>query len=658
MWDKISGIILLGLCLNGRAETSREPDLGELDLEQLMRVRVTSVSKQPESRFEAGAAIYVVSNEELRRNGFATIADSLRTVPGLDVGQVNSHTWAVSSRGFNGEYANKLLVLNDGRSVYSPLSSGVYWDALDPLFEDVDRIEVIRGPGATLWGANAVNGVINLITKSAKETQGLLVAGGGGSAERGFGEVRYGEKLGENAWVRVFAKYTDPDSLALANGSGAADDWWMAHTGFRADWEATDRSLVTLQGEYYQGRESQSLTEPTPNAPYQNTLTLHSDVTGANFLARWTDTISEDSEIKVQTFYDHTERESNLPSERRDTFDIEAQHSFIWLKRNHIVWGLGYRVSADHIRGDFAESFTPDHRTLNLFNSFLQDELTLVEDKLHFTLGCKLEHNDFTGLEAEPSARLVWTPTSQQTVWAAVGRAVRTPSRAEDDVRVNLATQPASASVYSILGNRSGVSENLMSYELGYRLLPHPRVSLDLTAFYDDYNDLRSLQPGPPATSPTPVATFYSANLLEGETYGVEVSAAWQPLDRWHLQTAYTFFKANMHRVAGGLDSATEQFYEGSAPAHQFSLRSQVDLTRHVELDCGLRFVDALHSPNIPAYVTADVRLGWRPNAHWEISVSGLNLFDNQHPEFGPQVINTPLREVRRSVFGKITWRF
>ncbi len=366
MWVKITGIILLGCCLGGRAATSREPDLCELDLEQLMRVRVTSVSKQPESRFEAGAAIYVVSNEELRRNGFATIADSLRTVPGLDVGQVNSHTWAVSSRGFNGEYANKLLVLNDGRSVYSPLSSGVYWDALDPLFEDVDRIEIIRGPGATLWGANAVNGVINLITKSAKETQGLLVAGGGGSTERGFGEVRYGEKLGEQAWVRVFAKYTDPDSLALPNGTGASDDWWMAHTGFRADWEATAQSLVTLQGEYYQGKESQSLTEPTPDAPYQNALTLHSDVTGANILARWTDALPDDSEIKVQTFYDHTERESNLPSERRDTFDIEAQHSFIWRNRNHIVWGLGYRISADHIHGDFAESFHPDRRTLNL----------------------------------------------------------------------------------------------------------------------------------------------------------------------------------------------------------------------------------------------------------------------------------------------------
>jgi iron complex outermembrane receptor protein len=658
MWKKITGILWFGLSLSLHAKTNPAADLGELDLEQLMRVRITSVSKHPESRFEAGAAIYVISNEELRRNGFATIADSLRTVPGMDVGQVNAHTWAVSARGFNGEYANKLLVLNDGRSVYNPLSSGVYWDALDPILADVNRIEVIRGPGATLWGANAVNGVINIISKSAKETQGLLVSAGGGSTERGFGEVRYGEKLGDHAWMRVFAKYSDPDSLALANSTGAADDWWMAHTGFRADWEANAQNLLTLQGEYYQGNNCLSLTQPIANAPFENTTTLASDVIGANVLGRWTYSQSEESEFKVQTYFDHTERESNLPSERRDTFDLEGQHAFTWLHRNHIVWGLGYRVSTDQIRGDFAQMFAPDHRTLNLFNSFLQDEIALVENQLHLTLGGKLEHNDFTGFEVQPSGRLVWTPTPKQTVWASVSRAVRTPSRAEDDVRVNLATQPASSSVFSILGDRRGVSENLMAYELGYRLLPHPRVSVDVTAFYNDYDNLRSLQPGPPASSPTALATFYSANQIVGETYGVELSTSWQPLDRWHLQSAYTFFQAHLHRVDGSLDAATEQFYEGSSPAHQFSLRSQVDVTRHVEFDCGLRFVDALHNPNIPAYVTADVRLGWRPNNHWEISISGLNLFDNQHPEFAPQVINTPLREVRRSVFGKITWRF
>ncbi len=649
----IVGLILLGGSACLLAQPKPEPDLAEFDLEQLMRVRVTSVSKYPESRFNAAAAIYVVPNEELRRNGFATIADALRTVPGMDVGQVNSHTWAVSARGFNGEYANKLLVLNDGRSVYSPLSSGVYWDAQDMMLEDVDRIEVIRGPGATVWGANAVNGVINVISKSAKETQGVLVSASGGSEERGAGEIRYGGKLADNAWYRVYAKHADRDDTALANGGDGADDWWMSRTGFRIDWEATAQDLLTLQGDYYQGHEHLSIVQPTATAPFANVERLQSDLSGANVVGRWTRTLSENSEIKLQSYYDHTERESNLPSERRDTFDIEGQHSFTWRNWNRVVWGLGYRITTDKIRGDFAQSFSPSERTLNLFNSFLQDEILLVEDRLHLTIGCKLEHNDFTGFEYQPSAKLVWMPTEKQTLWGAISRAVRTPSRAEDDVRVNVATQPPSASVITILGDRSGLSENLLAYELGYRLLPHPRVSLDAAAFYNTYDHLRSLAFNPPVFT-----TLHSANQLKGETYGVEVSGEWQPLACWRLRTAYTFFKAELHRVGGGLDQQTEKFFEGAAPRHQFSLRSQLDLTRQIEFDCGLRFVDALHNPETPGYVTADVRLGWRPNDHWEFSISGLNLLDNQHPEFAPQILNTPVREVERSVYGKITWRF
>ena len=637
----------------------RPPDLAELGLEELLHVRVTSVSKHPESLFSAAAPIYVVSNDELRRSGFTTIADSLRTVPGMDVGQVNSHVWAVSARGFNGEYATKLLVLSDGRSVYTPLNAGVYWDVQDMMLEDVDRIEVVRGPGATLWGANAVNGVINIITKSAKDTQGFLLSAGGGTEERGFGAVRYGGELSDHAWYRVYAKYANHDDSALSDGTSGQDSWWMARGGFRADWEAQGNNLLTFQGDAYGGLEHHLRTDPIAAPPFTNTAVAHDDLSGGNLLGRWTHTFAEDSELKLQTYFDHTERESDLPEEIRDTFDVELQHRLPECRRNQITWGLGYRVSADDISNGFASAITPDHRTLNLFNSFVQDEITLVENRLRLTVGSKCEHNDFTGWEFQPSARAAWTPTDKQTFWASVSRAVRTPSRAEDGVRANLATQPPSPFVISLLGDRSGVAEELMAYELGYRVLPHPRVSLDVTAFYNVYDHLRSLEPGAPAPAPpTAVLTLYSANKLEGESYGTEVAAEWQALDRWRLRGAYTFYRANLRPTPGGTDQLTERFFEGSAPRHQFSVRSSADLPHHVQFDCGLRYVDALSNPAIPSYVTMDARLSWQPTERMEISVVGLNLVDDRHPEFAPQVIDTPLREVERSVYGKVTWRF
>lgn len=645
-------IVSLGLTfattLTSHAEASA--DLTEMDLEQLMRVRVVSVSKHEESRFGAGAAIYVVSNEELRRNGFTTIADSLRTVPGMNIGQVNSHTWAVSARGFNGQYATKLLVLNDGRSAYTPLSSGVYWDTQDLMFEDIDRIEVIRGPGATLWGANAVNGVVNIISKNAKDTQGWLTTGGAGSEERGFAAVRYGDKIGEHAWYRIYAKYAERADLAFADGSNAMDDWRMARTGFRIDLEPEPTHQLTFQGDYYQGCESLLLTQPIAAPPFLNTQTLKSDVCGGNLLGRWTCQVSDDSEFKLQSYYDHTDRESNLPDEQRNTFDVELQHFFQLCDWSRVTWGLGYRVTSDRIRGDFAQTFVPANRTLNFYSAFLQDEFTLIPDRLKLTLGSKIEHNDFTGFEYQPAARLVWTPTENQTGWGAVSRAVRTPSRAEDDVRVNLPTA-VPGNVFTISGDPSGVSEELLAYELGYRILPHPRVSLDIAAFYNCYKKLRSLEP----TSPT---TAGSANKLEGETYGVEIAGEWQVLDCWRLRPAYTFLRSHLHRVDGSLDVSTELSFEGGAPQQQFSLRSIADVTRTVELDCGFRFVDGLDNPNISSYLAFDVRLGWRPTEQLEFSLVGLNLFDDHHPEFAPQVLGTPMREVERSIYGKITWRF
>ena len=643
-------------------ENADGSDLGELSIEELMRVKVTSVSKHPESFAGAAAAIHVVSEDDIRRQGFTTIADSLRYVPGLDVAQINSHTWGVSSRGFNGEYATKLLVMMDGRSVYTPLFAGVYWDAQDSMLEDLDRIEVIRGPGATLWGANAVNGVINITSKTAKHTQGWLVTSGGGSEERGFGSIRYGGKVGEDTYYRVYAKYNNRDDSDFSNGSNADDRWWMARGGFRLDSGSADSDLLTLQGDLYSGKERWSYTQSIAAAPFDQTVTADNQVSGANLLGRWTRALADASEFKVQTYYDHTERESNLPKETRDTFDIEAQHRFSPARRNEVVWGLGYRLSADAIRNIYASSFIPSHSQSYLLSAYVQDEVALVENKLRLTLGSKCEYNDLTHFEYQPSGKLAWTPTDQHTIWTAVSRAVRTPSRAEEDIRINRSapTPPFPAgSVVSILGDHNGLSEKLIAYEMGYRSLPLPQLSFDIAAFYNVYDELRSLEPGSaPADPPVPVATYHVQNKLEGTSWGVELASDWQMLDWWRWRGTYTYFQMDLRLADGGTDLTTIQLLEGNVPTHQFTLRSQMDLPHHVEFDAGLRYVDSLNNPHIPAYTAIDVRLSWRPEPNFEISIVVLNSLNARHAEFAATQVATPQREIERSIYGKMSWRF
>lgn len=667
----ISSLVVLGVgAMLAQAETSSSAnaekgtnDLTFFSIEELLQVKVTSVSKRPESLAGAAAAVHLLTSDDIRRDGFRTIADSLRYVPGMQVAQINSHTWGISARGFNNEYATKLLVLMDGRSVYTPLSAGVYWDTVDLMLEDLERIEVIRGPGGTLWGANAVNGVINITSKMAKDTQGWLVTGGGGNEERGFSGIRYGTGLGEVTYFRVYLKFDDHDDLALANGDSGDDGWRMLRTGFRLDSGAEEADLFTLQGDFFQGQEDWLYSAPIPVVPYAQTLSDAEDVLGANLLGRWSHRFENDSQFTSQVYYDHSDRESNLPRERRDTFDIDLQQHFAPIQRHNLVTGLGYRFTSDHIENSFANGFDPDERTLHLFSGFLQDEIMLVEERLRLTLGTKVEHNDFTGVEYQPGARLAWTPSDSHTLWASAARAVRTPSRAEDDVRIyrNAPAPPFPAgSVVSIFGDRSGVSEDLMAYELGYRVLPDSRLSLDVAAFYNVYDDLRSLEPGlPPATPPIPVAAFYASNNLKGESWGVELAADWEAgVNWWRLRGAYTYFQMNLELAGSGTDQATIQLLEGNAPTHQISLHSQMDLTYNVEFDVGLRHVASLENPGIPAYTALDLRLAWRPRSNLEISVVGLNLLDPSHPEFAPTQIVTPQREVERSVYGQLTWRF
>lgn len=614
-----------------------------MSLEQLMNVEVTSVSKHAEKLSEAPAAIYVITQEDLRRSGATTIADALRMVPGMDVAQINGSEWAISSRGFNSRFADKLQVLIDGESVYTPLFSGVYWDTLDTMMEDIDRIEVIRGPGASLWGANAVNGVINIITKSAKDTQGGLAVGGGGSHERGFGGIRYGGKISDTAYYRVYAKYTDRSELTSVTGTNALDGVNLLRGGFRADWDANDLNSLTFQGDAYEGQSA------------SGAIANLFDVNGGNLLGRWKHTFSATSEMTLQTYYVREEREFDVLNTRRNTADVDFQHSFALGDRQRITWGGGYRFTSDKNIGTLTLSFAPPRSSDHLRQVFLQDDITLVEDRLHFITGSKLEYNDYTGLEVQPNGRLLWTPNSKNTVWASVARAVRSPSRADSGVQ---ALSPVAPGVFAgFFGNPDFDSEKLVAYELGYRVQPHEKVALDVTTFYNDYSNLRSVTPGTPFVSGANlIVPFTANNNMAGETYGGEISANWQVLPEWRLNAGYSLLQMHLRHGLGTGDSTLEAAAADN-PQQQFHILSYIDLPWHLQFDTAAYYVDSLPGQGVANYVRLDLRLGWRPTPNFEASVVVQNLLDHRHPEYGNDLLVTPA-QVERGIYGKLTWRF
>lgn len=630
--------------------------LSRFSLEELMNVEVTSVSKRPEKLFEAAAAIYVITREDIHRSGVTSIPEALRMAPGLEVARVDAHNWAITSRGFNDVYANKLQVIIDGRSVYTPLFSGVFWDVQNMFLDDIDRIEIIRGPGATLWGANAVNGVINVITRPTKETQGVLIQVGSGTEERAFGGIRYGGQLGTNAHYRVYGRYFNRDDSVQSSGARASDGWWLGHGGVRVDWEPSDTDLLTFQGDAYSGRVNQTFVATSPTTPGGQPVEDEYVIEGGNALGRWTHAFSEGSVLQLQTYYDGTRRRTAFFQEVRDTVDLDVQLRFVLGQRHQFITGLGYRLSADDIVNAYTLSFDPSSRTMHLYSGFIQDEITIVDEYLRLTLGSKFEHNDFTGIEFQPGVRLLWTPHARHTAWASVSRAVRTPSRAEDDVEINQ-PGPVPGSILSIRGDRRFESEKLIAFEAGYRVQAHTRVSLSIAGFYNDYDDLRTREPGAVIPGIPVIIPLVVANNLQGETYGVELGPRWEVTEWWLLQATYSTLWMNLHRNAASTDTNAEGA-EGRSPHHQATLRSSMDLLRHWTLDGTVRYVDSLPNLSIPSYVTLDVRLAWRPVEWLEISVVGQNLLDNQHAEFAPSLIRTQPTEVERSVYGQVSLRF
>ena len=630
----------------------------KMSLTELMDLDVTSVAKQPEPYLQAPAAIQVITGDDIARSGASSLPEAMRLADNLEVAQKNSHDWAISARGFNTALANKLLVLMDGRSVYTPLFSGVFWDVQDYLLQDIDRIEVISGPGGTLWGANAVNGVINITTKSAKDTQGFYSEAGGGSQLQYFGGARYGGTLASNVYYRVYGKYFQRDDEVFADGTDAQDSWNMGRGGFRVDAEPSLQTKFTLQGDYYAGHEG-------------ITTGGRANVSGGNVLGRWSHVFSDSSDMSLQMYYDRTHLTDPIPAsvvgpitlapagiltDDLDTFDIDFQHHFNLLDWNNIVWGLGYRFTHEVNQNAPALAFLPPTLDHNLFSGFVQDEIRL-HDNVFLTLGTKVEHNDYTGIEVGPSARLQWNVTTNQTLWAAVSRAVRTPSRVDRD----LSEPGPGAPLVLLQGNPNFQSETVIAYELGYRAQLTPKLETSLSAFYNDYNNIRSTTTNSVLDAFGLPFPFFFQNNLEGETHGFELTANYHLFDWWRLHGGYDLLKEDL-RVKPGKSDINNALNETADPQQQFSIRSSMDLPRNIDFDTALRWVDTLHLNNgatvgtVPSYFELDARLAWRPIKDLELSVVGQNLLHDHHPEYG---FPSPTRvEISRSVYGKISWQF
>jgi len=637
--------------------TTNQTGYKKLSLEELMGVDVISVSKEPRPYGQAPAAIRVITADEIRRSGASSIPEALRLADNLDVAQKNSHDWAISARGFNTSLANKLLVLIDGRTVYTPLFAGVFWDHQDYLLADLDRIEVVSGPGGTLWGANAMNGVINIVTKSAKDTQGFYAEGGGGTWLKDFGGARYGGVLTSNVYYRVYGKYFDRGNEVFASGVNATDSWNMAQGGFRIDAESSPENTLTVQGDYYGGHENM----PTGG---------RANVSGGNALGRWGHIFSENSDMSLQIYYDRTHLADPITAsvnpfepagtlvDDLDTCDLDFQHHFRLGTRNQFVWGFGYRFTHEVDRNAPGVAFVPSRLDHHLFSSFVQDEIRLRDDLL-LTIGTKVEHNDYTGVEAEPSARIQWNATPKQMVWGAVSRAVRMPSRVDEDERL---PTPLPGIPNLLTGNTNFASETMIAGEVGYRAQLTGKASASVSTFYNYYDDIRSAEfSPPPAPGGFPIVF---RNGLRGQTYGVELTGDYQMLDWWRLHGGYDLLKEHLYVKSGHTDINNAR-NEIADPQQQFSVRSSMDLPWNMEFDTALRWVDTLTLNNgstpgtVPAYFELDARLAWRPSQRLEISVVGQNLLHDHHAEYGFPGPPGPAREeISRAVYGKVTCSF
>jgi len=615
---------------------------------------VTSASKRTQKLTDTAAAVYVITQEDIKRSGATTIPDALRMVPGLEVAQTSSDTWAIASRGFNNALSDKLLVMIDGRSIYSPVHSGVYWDDQSTFLPDIERIEVIRGPGSSLWGANAVDGIINIITKNAADTQGNYVSAAVGTAEN-FVEGRQGGKTDDNTFYRVYGQYSHYGPTQNMNNDDNNDSWYRGRSGFRVDSTPSGQDSYTVQGDVYGGQQNTQQTLPIPVSPFSATTAPDDSSYGGNILARWNHQVSSDSSTSLQAYIDHYSLlQQDIADQHVSTADIQFQNNIKLDDRNNFIWGAGSRFYYEDILGTFEASFNDPSSTHYIFNTFAQDEYAIVRDKVFLTLGSKFEYNDYTGFEFEPSSRIAWHLTDTQMVWAAVSRAVRTPSSIEEDVSLAAEVLPTTpATVFRLEGNPDQKDEDLIAYEIGHRIQPVRNLSFDTTAYYNDFNNLLTL--GPPGTpvmsNGLEVVPYEVNNLGSGHVFGAEEAASWNVTSNWRLMGSYTFLKMVLEEPPS--NTASLQSTEGLAPEHQFSVRSYWNVTDKVQWDNMLYYVSAI-TPPAGTYFRYDTRVGWQIVPGIEASLIGRNLLDNEHAEFPA----TPQAQIPRSALAQISWKF
>ncbi|MCK6417732.1 MAG: TonB-dependent receptor [Alphaproteobacteria bacterium] len=628
---------------------SKNYDYFEMPLEQLLSTKVLSVSKQYQNVSDSPAAVYIITQDDILRSGVRSIADALRMAPGVQVAQSDTNSWAISIRGFNSITANKLLVMIDGRTVYNPLFAGTYWEIQDLFLEDIDRIEVVRGPGGALWSANAVNGIIHVITKHSSETQKDLVTGLYGNEEEGTLSGRYGNRFQGDNFYRAYAKHTRRDSSRSPAGGQAYDEYRDSRSGFRIDW---DRN-ITLQGDIYHNDSDQINSTPISVSPFALIEEETIESKGANLLSRWEMDQTDGSSFSIQSYLDYTRRDQLLLKDERVIMDVESQYNLVPMGRHSLIFGGGYRMSYDDLGNSNVISFHPASRRDDLFSAFLHDEITLVPETWFLTLSSKAEHNDYTGFEFQPSARLQWHPDIDQTLWLAVTRAVRTPSRLERDLDLTtnyLGTTPPTEVILS--ANKSFDTEKMIAYEAGYRRQITPDLAVDLAVFYTDYNDLATVGFLPSSTG---TLAIQAINGMTAETYGAEIVSSWNINSQFKVTGSYSFLDLSAHvEHSNGFDLETA---EGLSPHHQASLRASWNIRRDLTLDGSIYYVDQLHENDVDDYTRLDLNLGWQIEEGLRFNVTGQNLMDQSHREFSsPTSINAS--EIERSVFGKITWEF
>lgn len=651
--------LLLASVSQGEESRSTAEELLDLSLEDLMQVEVTTVTRLTESRKDTPAAVTVLTQEDIRRSGATSIPEVLRQVPGVYVARLDGNKWSVTTRGFGGRFANKMLVLVDGVSIYSPIFSGTFWEVENVLLEDIERIEVVRGPGGASWGANAVNGVINIITFAAAKTPGGLLRVGGGSEERTRLGLRYTEKVSEDLSLRFSGQYMNRGNQRSLGGGEAFDWYWSGNTQLRLDWTPDGPDSITFVAKalYSELHEVYRLASPLP--PYSSAYKDTSDVEHGNLMLRWKHKIEEDDEVQVQAYFDHWRNNSVVIGDERHVLDLETQRRQGFGDGHEVAYGIGVRHVWDEIESGYASFLPPTHNETT-YSAFANVSLWAVPERLRFVIGARAEHNDYTGIEIEPTVRIAWTPAPKHTLWAAISRAVRVPARGETDIF--LPSLAAPGLLASLNGNNDLDSESLVAYEIGYRYVPSTRLTLESTAFINDYTDLRTLEVQAPYLRlwqgwPVLNLPIEAMNNMEALSVGGSVALEYRPRDWWRLRASYAYLNVDLDLNARTIDFISDDA-AGDAPRNIVSLWNSFEITKSVSLDLLTQFVDELPALRVKSYVNADFRLSWRPRDDLELALMGKNLWAPSRLEYRASLLDTLPSEIQRGVYAEVSWKF